>query len=93
MSDSENVKRTKETKLNRKEWIRKDGTIVVKEYDQKQYNITSYLKNKDKMNELILCQCGKSYKQSNAYNHNKTQKHKLNLQINTQLSQLNQLKI
>lgn len=93
MSDLENANQFIPTKQCYKSWLRQDGTLIEKIYDQKQYNITSYAKSKDKRAEVILCECGHSYKRSNTFNHMKTQKHKLNLQLTIQLSLINKLKL
>ena len=59
-----------------KRYTKKDGTEVVKVYDNKKYNDAHYAKNKLKLNEKYLCGCGSNVNKSNKSNHEKTGIHK-----------------
>jgi hypothetical protein len=52
-----------------KEWVTKDGTIRIKDYNQKTYTDTYNDKNKLKFKEHVKCECGLTYARSNRYNH------------------------
>jgi hypothetical protein len=60
-----------------KKWIKKDGSITEKEYDQKAYSQKHYEKNKDKYLSKHMCLCGIEYSPSNKHNHLVTRIHKL----------------
>lgn len=74
-----------------KSYTNKQGEL--KEYDQKKYNNTYYLKNKDKIaEEVYTCECcnKEGIKKRNKYNHEKSEKHKLKLELkNLQQKSLN----
>ena len=70
-----------------KTYTKKNGEVVVKEYDQKKYNKSYYEKNKDKIaEEVYTCECcnKEGIKKRNKFNHEKSVKHKLYLQIKQQ---------
>jgi hypothetical protein len=52
-----------------KEWIKKDGSKTIKNYNQKIYTDTFNEKNKNKFKEHVKCECGLTYARSNRYNH------------------------
>jgi hypothetical protein len=63
-----------------KSYTKKNGEVVVKDYDQKKYNKSYYEKNKEKIaEEVYTCEyCEKEgIKKRNKFNHEKTVKHKL----------------
>ena len=57
--------------------VKKDGTLVVKSYDQTNYNKNCYMKNKERYNKPILCKCGKTFSTYTKSNHYKSQIHRL----------------
>ncbi len=52
-----------------KEWVKKDGSKSIKNYNQKAYTDTFNEKNKKRFKELVKCECGLTYARSNRYNH------------------------
>lgn len=59
-----------------KHLVKKNGDIVIKEYNQKKYNDTYYEKNKDKIKEKLMCDiCNKSFLKSNKSNHYISKQH------------------
>lgn len=60
-----------------RKWISKrTGETKIGTYDGKAYYNTWYAKNKDKVNEKIVCDvCNSKYSQANYSNHAKTKKH------------------
>ena len=58
-----------------KRYTKKDGTEVIKTYDNKKYNDAYYAKNKDKLKAKYLCGCGSNVITSNKHNHEKTGLH------------------
>jgi hypothetical protein len=44
--------------------------------DMKEYNKKYYEKNKDKLHEKIMCECGEEYSKYKKSTHKKTQKHR-----------------
>lgn len=68
---------TTEPKKIVKKWIKKDGTISQKEYDQKKYSAKHYEKNKVAILAKTSCSCGIEYSPHNKHNHFKTRIHKL----------------
>jgi hypothetical protein len=72
-----------------KKYTKKNGEEVVKTYDQKKYNNTYYLKNKDKINKTYKCSyCNKEINQSNKTNHDKTKIHILKSKYDINLRSL-----
>lgn len=70
-----------------KTYTKKNGEVVVKNYDQKEYNKRHYEKNKEAIlnNTYICICCNKNVNERNRTNHEKTLKHQLYLQINQNL--------
>ena len=66
-----------EPKKTIKKWIKKDGTISEKQYDQKKYSAKHYEKNKETILAKTSCPCGIEYSAHNRHNHLKTRIHKL----------------
>jgi hypothetical protein len=76
----ENIEKPK----NAKTWIKKDGTVMTKIYDNKKYN-TKYYENPEnlmKKTNKIKCECGGSYVLTNKSNHSKSKYHKLYDKLN-----------
>lgn len=74
-----------------KTYTKKNGEVVVKEYDQKKYNKSYYEKNKEKIAEEVYnCECcnKEGIKKRNKFNHEKTEKHKLYAQLRQQQPQV-----
>jgi len=69
---------------NAKTWIKKDGTVMTKIYDNKKYNSKYYEKpeNLEKKTSKIQCVCGGSYVLNNKSNHSKSKYHKLYDRLN-----------
>lgn len=57
--------------------VKKDGTVVTKEYDQSKYNKKCYEKNKERYCEMTTCGCGREYNIYTKSNHQKSAFHKL----------------
>jgi hypothetical protein len=70
-----------------KSYTKKNGEVVNKNYDQKEYNKRHYEKNKEKIlnNTYICICCNKNVNERNRNNHEKTLKHSLYSQINLNL--------
>jgi hypothetical protein len=66
-----------------RQWVRKTGEVVVKTYPQNQYNTNYYVKNKEKLTEHHLCDCGNYYTLPNKTGHNNTKVHKLYVRLTT----------
>lgn len=63
--------------LNRDRHLKKVQEWKQKNLEQKQlYEERYYVKNHDKLNEKIICECGGKYTKLNKSNHEKTKKHK-----------------
>lgn len=59
-----------------KTYVKKNGDVVEKTYNQSQYNKTYWEKNQDTIRQKHKCElCGGSYYTYNKGLHNKTQKH------------------
>jgi ABC-type uncharacterized transport system substrate-binding protein len=73
-----------------KKYTKKNGEVVIKDYDQKTYNKTYYEKNKEKINdEKYICEsCNKEVKTRNRFNHTKTERHKLKQQLHETLNNM-----
>lgn len=67
-----------------KTYTKKNGEVVVKNYDQKEYNKRHYEKNKEKiLNDTYICvSCNKRVNERNRTNHERTLKHSLYSQLN-----------
>ena len=63
--------------ITTRQFIKKDGEITTREYDQTVYNKRHYNKNKVIINGKITCECGLVYTQSNKSNHEGGRIHKL----------------
>jgi len=74
---AEVVKPEKEKKLTTKRWVKADGTITEKQYDQSIYAKKHYDKYKEKYTEKKVCECGEKYTLNNQTNHLLTKIHKL----------------
>jgi hypothetical protein len=70
-------KEKKERKLTTKRWVKADGTITEKHYDQSVYAKKHYDKYKEKYTEKKVCECGEHYTLNNQSNHVLTKIHKL----------------
>lgn len=69
---------------NAKTWIKKDGTVMTRVYDNKKYN-EKYYENPEnlmKKTNKIVCECGGSYVLTNKSNHSKSKYHKLYDKLN-----------
>ena len=66
-----------EVKTVIKKWIKKDGSITEKEYNQTAYSKKHYEKNKAKYLSKTMCPCGIEFSLSNKHNHITTRFHKL----------------
>lgn len=66
-----------------KTYTKKNGEVVVKDYNQKEYNKRFYEKNKEEiLNDKYVCEyCNKDVNSRNRTNHDKTVKHQLYKQI------------
>jgi uncharacterized protein with PIN domain len=70
-------------KLMKRTYIKKDGSLVEKQYNQQPYNSNFYQKHKEKYTEKYICEiCNSSLSRTNKYNHLKSQKHLLYVDIN-----------
>ena len=59
-----------------KKYKTKSGEEVIKVYDQQKYNSNYYLKHKEKINEIYVCElCKKNVKRSNKFNHERSNLH------------------
>lgn len=58
-------------------YTNKDGEVITKQYNQKEYNRAFYLKHKDEINEKIICECGGKYTSRSKIKHSKTKLHEL----------------
>ena len=67
-----------------KTYTKKNGEVVTKNYDQKEYNKRHYERNKEAIiNDTYICvSCNKRVNTRNKTNHNKTLKHSLYSQLN-----------
>jgi hypothetical protein len=70
-------KEKKAIKLTTKRWVKADGTITEKQYDQSIYAKKHYDKYKVKYTEKKVCECGEHYTLNNQSNHVLTKIHKL----------------
>ena len=70
-----------------KSYTKKNGEVVIKNYDQKEYNKRHYEKNKEAIlnNTYICICCNKKVNERCRSNHEKTLKHQLYSQINPNL--------
>lgn len=68
---------TKKNCITKRKRVKKDGTIVIAEYNQSEYNKTCYEKNKERYATMTECGCGKEYNIYTKSNHHKTAYHKL----------------
>ena len=57
-----------------KTWVKKDGTLVTKQYDGKKYSADHYQKHKDQYSHRIPCECGGSYQKTGKTAHLNSQK-------------------
>jgi len=74
---NENQKKMKRT------YIKKDGSIIEKEYNQQPYNSKFYQKHKGHLTEKYICEiCHSSLSRTNKYNHLRSKKHLLYVDIN-----------
>ena len=65
------------SKLSTKQYVKKNGEVVIKQYDQKEYNKKFYEKNKEKYSLRNICDCGGSYTAPNKSKHDISRIHKL----------------
>jgi len=63
-------------------YTKKDGSLVEKEYNQKDYNDKFYQKHKEQLTEKYICDiCNSKLSKTNRYNHLKSKKHLVYLDI------------
>ena len=63
--------------MTTKQWVKKDGTVVIKTYDQNKYNANFYNNHKEELTTQHLCECGNHYTIPNKTKHFNTKIHKL----------------
>ena len=72
-----------------KKYTLKDGSVVEKVYNQKNYNKKYYTNNKDKIKETYMCtHCNKAVGLSNKYNHEMTKTHILKSKYNIDIKNI-----
>jgi hypothetical protein len=60
-----------------KKYIKKNGEVVIKQYNQTKYNTVYYMNNREVLTEHHTCACGGQYTKLNKHNHNKGKVHKM----------------
>ena len=60
-----------------KTYIKKNGEVVIKEYNQQEYNLRHYEKHKEKYTDKHECDCGGNYTLPNKAKHYESRIHKL----------------
>jgi hypothetical protein len=60
-----------------KTYKKKNGDVVVKQYNQTKYNNLYYLNHKEQLCEKIRCECGVEYTKLGKCNHMKSKVHKM----------------
>jgi hypothetical protein len=60
-----------------KTYTKKNGDVVIKEYNQREYNKRFYEKNKEKLAVKVKCNCGGGYTSPNKTKHEESRIHKL----------------
>lgn len=68
--------------ISRKSFTKKNGDVIVREYNQSKFNSTWYEKNKTKMTTSEDCVCGGRFSPNNRFKHYNTKTHRRYMEYN-----------
>ncbi len=68
--------------VSRKTFTKKNGDVIVREYNQTEWNSRWYAKNKERMTTSEDCVCGGRFSPNNRFKHYNTKTHKQYMEYN-----------
>ena len=62
--------------ISHKSFTKKNGDVIVREYNQTEWNSRWYQKNKERMTTSNVCICGGQFSPNNKFKHYNSKKHR-----------------